>query len=794
MLADVPSPHSDEGLSSSTATGGTDLGSASSAIGAPTFSWPHPSLQHVNVAAVLLKAMARSVRKNPEVFSLLFVAFLCLVVAKYTQNSGASQSPAAPPPIFPKDSPVFEFSNGDMQSALSRIQREENEFSFVMYYAHWDGNSRDIAVEFDRAARQLSHRVTFVAVNCWWLHGSCRSRVKTTMYPALLATAPTIRNGLQYTGILQAEEMVSFLYRLCRPFTYVPDIESVYSLHAHHGTVVVGYFDWTTFPILPGLVSFQKAAWLALEKDSIEPIAFAVVTNIRLAQRLGLQQSKSIAMIRTLNSTLLYPRDAKFQAKLIMEWAYKHQESVVQWLAPAGVKSTIMATQLDSSPVVVLFTRHHRRQGLLNDFYMFKKVALDYYNCNNSRLIQRLISAINSARKPTPDNCNEADDRSDSAPSVCECCQTLADPPLTTTMSHGRNVCQVCEHSTTLHPSPCSPALPHSQATWTKLIVHGKSSLAPNSCLHLNYYYSPYSQYQLCCKQCDIAPGHLYSQSERCAVPDSNSGRSAINSVCQGVLSRTDCNSKCQESSRGTKTSNANSNQNSHCRRTLESKENVFHPYLGPFTGLGCRTNRTVNFFAMRSEYFWQFAEQLGASARSGFQAPGKRTAIVLLDIEAEQQHLLAGEITASAIKNFIFNYTTSNLTRHLRSANAPSACSQMTGVCVQEVVSSTFEELVLDSTKDVLLLYYAPWCGFCSRTHHLYLMLAKVFQHSTNLLISRIDGDANDLPWQFTPSSYPTLLLFPAGQKDQSLQFPQSTVLNLPNMIKFVLQHATLL
>ncbi|XP_038064300.1 thioredoxin domain-containing protein 11-like [Patiria miniata] len=800
MLADVPSEATnydyEERLSSAIAAArATDPGRPASGAPAPTY----PSLQHVNVAAVLLRAMAKALRKNPEFLSLLFVAFLFVVVSKYAQNSGASQSPAVPPPIFPKDSPVFEFNNGDMQSAMSRIQREENEFSFVMYYAHWDGNSRDIAVEFDKAARQFSRWVTFVAVNCWWLHGSCRSRVKTTMYPALLATAPSIPSGLQYTGILQAPEMVSFLHQLCRPFTYVTDMEALYKLHALQGTVVVGYFDWSNFPLPPGLASFQKAAWLALEKDVIEPVAFAVVTNIRLAKRLGLQQPKSVAIIRALNSTLLYPRDARFQAKMITEWAYKHRESVVQWLAPAGVKSTIMASQLNNSPAVVLFTRHHPRQGLLNDFYMFKKIALDYYNCNNSRLVGKIISAIDDARNPNlnPEDCHDADHPSDDVPNACECCQTLADTPITTTATHGRNVCQVCEQSTAHRPSfSCNPVLPRSQATWMNMIFQGKASLAPNSCLRMNYNYSPYSQLQLCCRQCDATPCHLNEQSERCAFRDSYFGRPSTDSACYGAPGRTDCSSRCQEPFQRTRASSTKTKQKNPCQRTPESLKGVFHPFLGQFTGLGCRTNRTVNFFAMRSEYFWLFAKQLGVSDTSGFQTQQRRTAVVLLDIEAEQQHALLQEVSETAIINFVFNYTTSNLTRHLRSANhtTPSRCSQTSSVCVQEVVSSTFEELVLDSNKDVLLLYYAPWCGFCARMHHIYLSLARVFQNSSNLLIARIDGDANDLPWHLTPSSYPTLLLFPAGHKEQSLQFPQSAKLNLPNIIKFVLQHATLL
>ena len=80
---------------------------------------------------------------------------------------------------------------------------------------------------------------------------------------------------------------------------------------------------------------------------------------------------------------------------------------------------------------------------------------------------------------------------------------------------------------------------------------------------------------------------------------------------------------------------------------------------------------------------------------------------------QAEQQHFLDEDVTTTAIKHFILNYTMSNLTRHLRSSShsKPSICSQASSICVQEVVSSTFEELVLDNNKVSNYFYLIDSC-----------------------------------------------------------------------------------
>ena len=48
----------------------------------------------------------------------------------------------------------------------------------------------------------------------------------------------------------------------------------------------------------------------------------------------------------------------------------------------------------------------------------------------------------------------------------------------------------------------------------------------------------------------------------------------------------------------------------------------------------------------------------------------------------------------------------------------------------VKVVVASTFDEIVNDPTKDVLIEFYAPWCGHCKSLAPKYEELASKASH----------------------------------------------------------------
>jgi len=80
----------------------------------------------------------------------------------------------------------------------------------------------------------------------------------------------------------------------------------------------------------------------------------------------------------------------------------------------------------------------------------------------------------------------------------------------------------------------------------------------------------------------------------------------------------------------------------------------------------------------------------------------------------------------------------------------------------VKVIVGTTFDELVLDSNKLVLIEFYAPWCGHCKRLEPIYKEVGEAFADDDSIVIAKMDATANDIPGdKFKVSGFPTLYLY---------------------------------
>ena len=82
------------------------------------------------------------------------------------------------------------------------------------------------------------------------------------------------------------------------------------------------------------------------------------------------------------------------------------------------------------------------------------------------------------------------------------------------------------------------------------------------------------------------------------------------------------------------------------------------------------------------------------------------------------------------------------------------------------QVVGKTFDEIVMDPTKDVFVKFYAPWCGHCKSLAPAWEQLAQDMSEYKDMVIAKFDATTNEAIG-VNIKSYPTIMLYPRDFKE---------------------------
>lgn len=85
----------------------------------------------------------------------------------------------------------------------------------------------------------------------------------------------------------------------------------------------------------------------------------------------------------------------------------------------------------------------------------------------------------------------------------------------------------------------------------------------------------------------------------------------------------------------------------------------------------------------------------------------------------------------------------------------------------VKVVVADSLQDVVFNSGKNVLLEFYAPWCGHCKKLAPILDEVAVSYQNDADVVIAKFDATANDTPGDtFEVQGYPTVFFRSASGK----------------------------
>ncbi|XP_059640516.1 protein disulfide isomerase-like 1-6 [Cornus florida] len=141
---------------------------------------------------------------------------------------------------------------------------------------------------------------------------------------------------------------------------------------------------------------------------------------------------------------------------------------------------------------------------------------------------------------------------------------------------------------------------------------------------------------------------------------------------------------------------------------------------------------------------------------------------VAAFDNRGSSKYLLESDLRPSKIEEFCLGLLDGSLAPYYKSQPIPD--NKEAGI--QIIVGKTLDNLVLSSPKNIILEVHTPWCINCEATSKKVEKLAKHFKGLNDLIFARIDASANEHP-KLQVDDYPTLLLYPAGDKSNPIKLP---------------------
>ncbi|XP_029643538.1 protein disulfide-isomerase A3 [Octopus sinensis] len=166
-------------------------------------------------------------------------------------------------------------------------------------------------------------------------------------------------------------------------------------------------------------------------------------------------------------------------------------------------------------------------------------------------------------------------------------------------------------------------------------------------------------------------------------------------------------------------------------------------------------------------------------------ELPSEKPIVTLRDSK-DRKFVMKEEFSMDNLESFVNDFLDDKLQPYLKSESVPSDNSAP----VKVVVAKNFDEIVNDKSKDVLIEYYAPWCGHCKSLEPKYTELAELLADESEITIAKMDATANDVSKPYEVSGFPTIYFAPKDSKDAPLKYNGGR--EVDDFVKYLAKEAT--
>ncbi|XP_068188617.1 protein disulfide isomerase family A, member 8 [Antennarius striatus] len=186
---------------------------------------------------------------------------------------------------------------------------------------------------------------------------------------------------------------------------------------------------------------------------------------------------------------------------------------------------------------------------------------------------------------------------------------------------------------------------------------------------------------------------------------------------------------------------------------------------------------------ANKKDFLSELEDDFGLGTSDGGELP-----FVTIRTRLGHKFTMREEFTRDgrSLERFLDDYFSGQIKRYVKSEPVP----ERNAAAVKVVVAESFDAVVNDLDKDVLIQFYSPSCPHCQKLEPVYRALADKLSSNPNIVVAKMNAVDNDVPHGYDVHGFPTIYLAPVGRKDEPVRYEGAR--EVRDILKFLKREAS--